>query len=114
MIHKLDGEWAVPSLPSAVNVSVLFSYLKDKETKKVNIKDIAYKPITDSDLDKHRLINADTKYPVILVDDMPNPYNSKYRMVDGRHRIRKLIDLGSTTVVAYILSFKDFRRLLGI
>jgi hypothetical protein len=43
---------------------------------------------------------ANTNYPMI-VSQMNNPYGKKYRLIDGRHRIHKLIDGGKKEGLFY-------------
>ena len=56
-----------------------------------------------------RYINCDTKYPPIIASNAPNPFNNKYRMIDGRHRIQKLLFNGLTESLFYVFDFDELR-----
>ena len=48
-------------------------------------------------------INCDPSIPGIIAYNCPNPYDNKYRMLDGRHRIMRLLFEGKTeSKVEYI------------
>ena len=53
---------------------------------------------------------ADPSCPGILLKNAPNPYNNKYRMVDGRHRIMKLLNQGKTSSQYYVLDFDEVKE----
>ena len=45
------------------------------------------------------------KYPLIIAENAPNPFNDKYRMIDGRHRIQKLLLNGYTESLCYVFDY---------
>ena len=57
-----------------------------------------------------RYLEADVSHPGIVLLDAPNPYGLKYRMIDGRHRIMKLLDNGETTGKYYVINFEDVKK----
>ena len=59
-----------------------------------------------------RYLNADITLPGILVEGAPNPYNNKYRMIDGRHRIMKMLDMGIKSSQFYVLDCDEVTPLL--
>ena len=50
---------------------------------------------------------AETKYPGIVIRDMPNPCDRTYRMVDGRRRMEKLRRSGDEASYFYVLDYAD-------
>ena len=54
-------------------------------------------------------INCDLKYPPIIAYNAPNPFNNNYRMIDGRHRIQKLLLNGLTESLFYVFDFDELR-----
>ena len=43
-------------------------------------------------LDEKRYKECDIKYPCILTEGK-NPHNCKYRMIDGKHRMTKMVKM---------------------
>ena len=52
---------------------------------------------------------VDPSIPGIIAFNAPNPYNDKYRMLDGKHRIHKLVSQNVKESQFYVLDFKDIR-----
>lgn len=49
-----------------------------------------------------RVIKADTQYPLIVLND-----NGTIILLDGAHRLTKLVNNGNSTVNAYIINLSD-------
>jgi hypothetical protein len=57
---------------------------------------------------------CDIKYPPIVVENMSNPMNLKYRLLDGKHRSEKMLAQGITESKFYLLQREDVEKhLLG-
>ena len=109
----MTGDWALPNLPDMIIDSYyVYSYINFKKYKPeyLPISDIAYKDISNIDVEDSRYLTADTSFPGIVVKDMPNPYNKPYRLIDGRHRILKRLNDDQETVNVYILTEQDIRK----
>ena len=52
---------------------------------------------------------ADPSYPGIVLKNAVNPFDNKYRMVDGRHRIMKLLNQGETSSQYYVLDYDEVK-----
>tara|TARA_B100001094_G_scaffold82592_1_gene78865 strand:- start:1445 stop:1783 length:339 start_codon:yes stop_codon:yes gene_type:complete len=63
-------------------------------------------------LDLKRYDDCDIVYPCILVKNAPNPYNKKYRMIDGKHRIAKMRQNGIHKSLFYVLQPAKIERYL--
>ena len=63
-------------------------------------------------LDSKRYDNCDISYPCILVENAPNPYNKKYRMIDGKPRIAKMRQIGIQKSLFYVLQPAKIERYL--
>ena len=50
-----------------------------------------------------RLRNADTRYPCLVLEGAENPSKRKYRMIDGKHRVHKLVARGVNKVRCFVL-----------
>ena len=84
----------------------------DYGKKLVNFKDIGWKgKDKNHSLVKERYNAADIGYPCILTKGQ-NPYNCKYRMIDGKHRITKMKNMGIEESIFYIVDFDIFFKLL--
>jgi hypothetical protein len=57
-----------------------------------------------------RYQNCDTSFPGILIRGAPNPFNLEYRMVDGKHRIEKLISQKKSKSLFYIIEYEKIRE----
>ena len=60
-----------------------------------------------------RYLKANYSLPGILAHDVKNPYNKKYRMVDGGHRMAKMVaETDIKQSYYYILAKAEFYQLL--
>jgi hypothetical protein len=48
--------------------------------------------------------------PPVIITNMSNPANRKYRMVDGKHRLHRLVLNGSTEGVFYVLDYSEIKE----
>lgn len=60
--------------------------------------------------DGERYRECDPRFPGILADGGPNPYNKRYRMIDGKHRISKLCNTGVKKSPFYVLDYKEIKQ----
>jgi hypothetical protein len=113
MIHLMEDEWEIQGIgPAQIITSNLYSFIKYKKLNPVelHINEFAYKPIDTIEINSHRYKLADITYPLFAVYGMPNPYNKKYRMIDGRHRLLKQINLGQDKFLFYIFHYIDIKH----
>lgn len=106
----MDGEWEYKKIgPSKINITKLFGLIKNRKLEPIclNINDIAYKSLDSIDVHGVRYKVADENFPLIVVQDMENPHNKKYRMIDGRHRLKKQLNSGNTELLFYVLKESD-------
>jgi hypothetical protein len=99
-MHWFTDEWRIDENVYSINNGVLFNFIKINALKpqRISFDEIAYKGNIDRDFFRYQLAN--TNYPMI-VSKMQNPYNKKYRLIDGRHRIHKLMDSGEKDGLFY-------------
>ena len=55
--------------------------------------------------DRYR--DCDTSYPGIVVEGISNPYQLPYRLIDGKHRVQKILDSGATSAPFYLLTKRE-------
>ena len=111
--HIMEGEWSLPGRPPiCINISDVIDLIKLRNIKPetLDILDVAYKDLSVIDESSTRYKLANTIFPVIVIKGMVNPYNKKYRLIDGRHRLLKLLNNGNKTIESYVLVENDVER----
>jgi len=114
-----DGNWEIDGREFClIDLKEVAKLLKDDRLDTVQLKDIAWKGKQNFPYQSgnecsccrgSRYVNCDTKYPPIIAYNAPNPFNNKYRMIDGRHRIQKLLFNGLTESLFYVFDFDELR-----
>lgn len=101
--HYVEGRTDYIELPP------LFRWLeRTKQVSEICISDLRIK---EGELDQARVEKADTKYPLIAVDGLDNK-GKKYRLIDGRHRLQKLIRENKRVCDCYILTASEYRSMI--
>ncbi len=107
MKHVAEGEWYLeqPDTVALLDAVSLFRYAKHKKLPvlELNCHEIAHKGFEAIDENSQRFKLADVQYPLLVSEGLHNPLNKKYRMLDGRHRLKKLLQSGITHVNAYVI-----------
>lgn len=114
--HYMDGEWRLEGcrdmyidIPRVIN---LINFRK-LDPSFISINEVAYKELAGIDINGARYIAASTRFPCIVVEGMQNPHNKKYRLIDGRHRLLKIISEGKSEICAYVLTERDVMQFCG-
>tara|TARA_R100000152_G_C6746201_1_gene169785 strand:+ start:570 stop:944 length:375 start_codon:yes stop_codon:yes gene_type:complete len=55
-----------------------------------------------------RYEQCDIRFPGILYEQPPNSYNEIYKVLDGCHRIQKMIDQGLTEGVFFVMTREEY------
>ena len=121
--HPIIGNWQLEGKRYAkIPLKKICDSLNESNLKRVKLDDIAWKgkhlyPFLSGENcwcchNQKRYWEADEKYPGIIVKNAPNPYNNKYRMIDGKHRIQKLLLSGKKTGLYYILDYDYIRQFI--
>lgn len=113
----MTKKWRLPNCPDmAISVKPIWELIKRKQldSHRLDINTIAYKDIEDIDILGDRYQQADLKFPGIVVENMYNPYNKQYRLIDGRHRLLKTINLGEVHFNCYILPRHEVNRFIEL
>ena len=112
-VFNTSGNWCITEDLKKVHyrfMEDILHLLTEERIKSVPLKSIGWK-------DKHnfpapwsgkRYDEADIKYPGIITTGH-NPYDNKYRMVDGRRRIHKLLSNGVTTSNFYVIEWDELK-----
>ena len=123
----LWGNWELPRLDDKLNcecrlyIRDILHLLTDSRLETIDLCDIAWKGkqhhphntgancFCCSPTKESRYHTADISYPGIVLKNAFNPFNNKYRMVDGRHRIMKLLNQGETSSQYYVLDYDEVK-----
>ena len=114
------GDWRLREISD----NNLFLYLHEIEylldrKKMLSFSDIAWK---GDNLPLHmtgekciccngkRYIECNTRIPGIVLEDVYNPSFKRYRLLDGKHRIRKMMDKGEMWSYFYVLQLDEIRE----
>jgi len=110
--HSMYGEWALPGRPcSFVPIAAMVKQLlPGRRPVLVRLDSICAKPgnwFGTDDFSGPRFEAADIRYPGLLVQDMPNPCQLPYRMIDGRRRLEKLRRMGLGESWFHVFTFTE-------
>ena len=108
------GDWRIKGENYFLDLKQIIPYL-DTETKHlIKFDDISWKGKNIyHELDPLRYERCDIKYPCILTKG-ENPHNCTYRMIDGRHRITKMVNMGLNEAYFYLIDFQDVVKLIHL
>ena len=108
------GDWRLFENVSGINLERIRYLLT--ETQILNHEDIAWKGmclpeemVTDECICCGGLsyLECNIKYPCIVLNNAVNPHNKKYRLIDGKHRMAKMRQLGITRSEFFILELNE-------
>ena len=117
---QMDGDWRLEGKECSV-IKLKDLVLSDDKLKVIKLEEIAWK---GKNYFPNKCGNncyccggikykrCNTKYPLIIAKNTLNPFNNKYRMIDGRHRIQKLLLNGHTFGLCYVFDFSEIRGFL--
>tara|TARA_B100000676_G_C17757715_1_gene669951 strand:- start:252 stop:692 length:441 start_codon:yes stop_codon:yes gene_type:complete len=121
--HSLTyGDWTLPQVSEGdlfLYLSEIEHLLTDDRREDLNLSDISWKgenlPLEMTGIDciccnGQRYKNCEPKYPGIVLDNASNNPEKRYRLLDGKHRLRKLIDRGYNRANFYVLSLDDIQK----
>ena len=108
-----EADWTISDEPAYLFMEDILHFLTDDRLETILLSDIAWKGKHKPSLVKQdiRYRHADPYIPGILAFNAPNPYNDKYRMIDGNHRIHKLFSENVKESEFYVL---DFEKLMPL
>ena len=106
------ADWALPGREATfLPIAEIARELMSKRVAKiVRHKDICSKPGDwhgHNDFEGPRFEKADTRFPGMIVEGMPNPCNRRYRMIDGRRRKEKMERMGYTKSRHFIFDYDE-------
>ena len=121
-LSSLEGDWRLDGYKkSVIELKKLLPLLTNERLENIKLDDIAWK---GKDLYPQKSGNncyccgcikykrCNTKYPLIIAKNTLNPFDDKYRMIDGRHRIQKLLLNGYTEGLCYVFDYVELKPFL--
>ena len=119
-IDPTYGDWRLHSddINRIIDKSKLTDFLVTGNLKTVPFDSIAFKQNPDSTkrgvncscCGGDRYTSCNTSIPGILSENCPNTFGKTYRMLDGKHRIQKLIDEGKTEGKFFVIQYDDIKE----
>jgi len=111
-IDPTYGDWRIDGKEYVLHLERIKKYLKKESKKLVKFSEIGYKgKDMNPYLAEERYNACDIKFPGILTEGQ-NPYGCRYRMIDGKHRIIKMKNMGMTESLFYIIDYDLFIKRL--
>ena len=124
---KSEGDWAIPELgdkanttpPHSIRLRRLNWMRDDVRLKYINISDIQWYNQDDdpstlyfncSCCGGQRVKYADLSYPGIVLDGTTTYSGKRYRSMDGKHRLQKLIHYGHKKAPVYVFHIDEVRE----
>lgn len=116
--HCCTGEWEVNGKSFELEIRGTIPFLEEREPQIIKHNQIGwrinYNPSTEDKEDFNRYSQCDINYPGILVYGAPNPMGRPYRMIDGKHRLCKIMKTTNKWESAfYVLSKEEFYAIIS-
>ena len=107
MFHTINHEFPWDNLrPGKIYCIPLYENIKEKPVD-INISKLKYfNDLYKIKEDSERYLNVDLSLPALVVD-----FGDYYRLIDGKHRLKKTLDGGGTTLLCHIISKKEALKL---
>ena len=105
MRHHITKDFPISSLTSGfIDCSLLYRYIKSYkiDVVDISISDIRAKPMSAIEDWNLRYKMADITLPCIIIKE-----DDYYQLIDGRHRLKKSIDMNLNKIPCYILTPKQ-------
>ena len=111
-VDDIYGDWRINKKDYILYLETVRPYLNNCRKEIIAFDMIGWKGKNiDFQLSEERYNNCNIRIPCIITEG-ENPYQLKYRMIDGRHRISKMVDRGLSKNYFYILDYSTFLKLL--
>lgn len=111
--HVIQNEWSLPPFdPHKVHVlpiEPLIAMCGLKTPQLLGLAEVCYR---DNIVSVERYRGCDTSYPGVVAEHVANPCAKRYRLLDGNHRVHKLLDAGVSRHWFYVFQLDEFRHLV--
>lgn len=106
----VHGDWRIDNKRCKLHLVDIVHLINQNDIYTLNHEDIAWGMSARPPKGNFRYKHCDISYPCIVARDAPNPYGKKFRLLDGAHRMSKMMDMGITKSNFYILEFAEIRQ----
>ena len=110
--HYISKEFPFDNLTKGIiNCSLLYKYVKAKrmESIRINISELKYGDTSYIKELSERYKRSDLNLPCLVVD-----FGDYYRLIDGKHRLKKTINNDGDSLLCYILTKREALRFLSL
>ncbi len=114
---SIYGNWQVREKQEYIPLKAFKAWLVPSNLKTINHIEIGWQGMY---FDKSKInencvccggakyFNSNINLPCIVAENVLNPHGKKYRLIDGKHRMNCMKDLGITSSQFYVIKQKDF------
>jgi hypothetical protein len=110
--HEMEGRWAVPWLGPApwgcewaLFVHPLICLAEERAPVELPFALVSHKRMGPDRAADPRYLQADPRFPCLALADEPNPDGLPNRMVDGKHRLHRLLDAGQDRGLFHVFTW---------
>lgn len=116
--HKF-GNWRLIGKDSSIFLADTLPYII--ETREIDLKEIAWKgknffPFYTGKncpcCKGSRYIKANIDHPPLVIDGAPNPFDNRYLLIDGKHRMQKMLNNNMSRHLFNVLDYNDIKHLI--
>ena len=105
----VNGDWRIDNKNAKLRLREIAHLVSESEIYTLDHNDIAWVSHRRTGTGDRRYDQCDVLCPGIVAKDAPNPYGKKYRLLDGAHRMSKMIDMGITRSRFHVIEFAMVR-----
>ena len=117
---KWNGDWRIDGNSYRLCNDDIQHLLSDDKKQTVKLDEICWKGynLGNGKIGDNCICCGGVRYknvhlsndPPVIITNMSNPANRKYRLVDGKHRLQHLVLNGSTESVFYVLDYSEIKE----
>ena len=119
-ITNTYGDWRLTEddVERVLNLGDVVDFIIPENIKTVTLSEIAFKQNVDPAkrgvncgcCSGIRYTKCNIKVPIIICEGGPNILGKAYRLLDGKHRIQKKIDNGTTDAKCFVIKYTDIKQ----
>lgn len=111
--HVISGDWSLPGLDPAVvhllPVEPLVEMVRGRQPVELALDQVCYR---EDVVSEDRVGACDITYPCIVAEGVANPGARAYRLLDGNHRMHRMLGERRRTGLFHVLRYEDFGHLV--
>lgn len=104
-VLRLKRSWGIDNRISELYLCKIAYLLTPDRLEIVDHEDIAWAYYLPKNREGTRYDECDVSYPGIVCEGAPNPYNKKYLLIDGAHRMGKMDHMKITKSSFYVIEY---------